>query len=328
MKTQKARKTLLRRFLDGVYTKEEASQALQYISDPDTNEIFDDLAADIWDESAVYRRAITDIQHEEYKREARKLLDRIERRRKHYWYRVGAIAASIVVLVVTTWGGFNFARNVFQPNVTYLEVSTSYGQKKQLLLPDGTQLVLNSCSRVRYPKQFADRERCIELEGEGYFKVAHDEDAPFIINTVRFNVRVLGTSFNVKSYEADEIVSVSVEAGKVQVDLPEAMMKLTASEQIRINAISNEYSMRRNSEQQIAVWIRGSLYFNSTPICDVAKELERAYNCSIRFDPNHKFENLISGEHDNKDLESVLKSIEYTSNIKYKKDGRNILLYK
>lgn len=328
MEEQKERIILLRRFLDGVYTKEEVSQVLQYISETETNGDFDDLAAEVWDESAVNSNMITDVQREEYKREARKLLAAIERRRKHSWYRLGAIVASIAIFVVVTWGGINFIRTAFSSEITYLEVSTSYGEKKQLLLPDGTQFILNACSRVRYPKQFANHERKIELEGEGYFKVAHDEDMPFIIHTVRFDVRVLGTSFNVKSYESDEVVSVSVETGKVQVNLPEAMMKLIACEQFRINTISNEYNKRIDNELRVAAWIRGGLYFNSTPIRDVAKELERAYNCRITFDPNHKFENLISGEHDNKDLESVLRSIEYTSSIKYKRDGRNILLYK
>ena len=67
---------------------------------------------------------------------------------------------------------------------------------------------------------------------------------------------------------------------------------------------------------------------SSTPINDVAKELERVYNCSISFAEGQVFKNLISGEHDNKSLEAVLQSIEYTSGIHYKKDGNKVLLYK
>ena len=58
----------------------------------------------------------------------------------------------------------------------------------------------------------------MELEGEGYFRVFHNEKQPFVVNTHRFDVRVLGTCFNVKSYSSDEVVSVDVESGKVQVD--------------------------------------------------------------------------------------------------------------
>ena len=169
--------------------------------------------------------------------------------------------------------------------------------------------------------------RKVELEGEGYFRVAHNEDMPFIVLTKRLDVLVLGTRFDVRSYSTDDIVSVSVESGKVQVDLPEAMMRLTAKEQVLINTVSGEYS-KKKEERGVAVWIKGSLRFNSTPIRDVAKELERVYNCQITFASGQEFDNLITGEHDNKSLESVLKSIEFISDINYKKEGRNILLYK
>ena len=117
-----------------------------------------------------------------------------------------------------------------------------------------------------------------------------------------------------------------MESGKVQVDLPEAMMRLKGKEQVLINTISGEYSKRRE-ERPVAIWKKGGLCFNSTPIRDVAKELERMYNCRITF-ADGKFNNLISGEHDNKSLEAVLQSIEYTSDIRYKKEGNRILLHK
>lgn len=167
----------------------------------------------------------------------------------------------------------------------------------------------------------------MELEGEGYFRVYHNEKQPFIVNTRHFDVRVLGTCFNVKSYSSDEVVSVDVESGKVQVDLPEAMMRLRAKEQILINTVSGEYN-KRHEERAVAVWRRGSLRFNSTPIRDVAKELERMYNCRITFTQGQEFNNLISGEHDNKSLEAVLQSIGYTSGIHYKRSGDQVLLYK
>ena len=178
-----------------------------------------------------------------------------------------------------------------------------------------------------YPDRFADKERRVELEGEGYFRVYHNEKQPFIVNTRHFDVRVLGTCFNVKSYSSDEVVSVDVESGKVQVDLPEAMMRLRAKEQILINTVSGEYN-KRYEERAVAVWRRGSLRFNSTPIRDVAKELERMYNCRITFTQGQEFNNLISGEHDNKSLEAVLQSFGYTSGIHYKRSGDQVLLYK
>lgn len=73
------------------------------------------------------------------------------------------------------------------------------------------------------------------------------------MRTKRLDVQVLGTRFDVKSYSTDEIVSVSVESGKVQVDLPEAMMRLTAKEQVLINTVSGEYSKKTEDRE----WLSG-----------------------------------------------------------------------
>ena len=118
-----------------------------------------------------------------------------------------------------------------------------------------------------------------------------------------------------------------MESGKVQVGLPEAMMRLRAKEQVLINTVSGEYNKRRE-ERTMAVWRKGNLRFNSTPIHDVAKELERMYNCRITFAEGQNFDNLISGEHDNKSLDAVLQAVEYTSGIHYKRMGNMIQLYK
>lgn len=254
------------------------------------------------------------------------MLKHIEHKKRTWFRRVMTIAASVAAVIAIVTGSISYFRYMSEQQITFAEISTSFGEKKRVELPDGTILVLNSCSQVRYPDSFQGDIRKVELEGEGYFRVAHNEDMPFIVQTKRLDVRVL-TRFDVKSYSTDEIVSVSVESGKVQVDLPEAMMRLTAKEQVLINTVSGEYS-KKKEERGVAVWIKGSLRFNSTPIRDVAKELERVYNCQITFASGQEFDNLITGEHDNKSLESVLKSIEFISDINYKKEGRNILLYK
>lgn len=327
MEDNKKEKVNLRRYLDDLYTKEEASLLLQSMKDAGNKDMMDELAAEVWEESGS-QQPVTDLEREKYKKEARLLLKRLEHKKRTWFRRVALVAASAAAVVAIVVGSIGYFRYINEEQVTYAEVVTSFGEKKQVTLPDGTLLILNSCSQVRYPNQFRGDIRKVELEGEGYFRVASNEEMPFIVKTGRFDVRVLGTRFDVKSYPTDEIVSVSVESGKVQVDLPEAMMRLTAKEQVLINTTSGEYNKKRE-EREVAAWIKGGLRFNSTPIRDVAKELERVYNCRITFAPDQKFDNLITGEHDNKSLEAVLQSIQFISgDIKYKKEGQNILLYK
>lgn len=326
MENGKEEKANLRRYLDDLYTKEEAKNLLNGLRNKENSELFDGLATEVWEESCTQQLG-TDLEREKYKKEAHELLKHIEHSKRTWFRRVVSVAASVAAAAFIILGSISHLNYMDKQKVTYAEISTSFGEKKQLLLPDGTTLILNSCSSVRYPSHFVGDTREIALEGEGYFKVAHNAKLPFIVKTENCDVRVLGTRFNVKAYPTDEIVSVSVESGKVQVDLPEAMMRLVAQEQVLINTISGEYS-KRKEDREVAGWIKGALRFNSTPIRDVARELERVYNCRITFAVDEEFNNLISGEHDNKSLESVLKSIEYVSGIKYQKQGRNILLYK
>lgn len=326
MKNTKEEKQKLRRYLDDIYTRNEASQLLDSLRDAENKDLLEEVTAEVWEASADHGRT-TRAEREEYKKEARQLLQSLEHG-KRIWFRRSAYAiASIAALLCLVFGSIHYYHYTNEQNTTYTLANTSYGEKKQVTLPDGTQLVLNSCSSLRYPSRFNGKERKVELEGEAYFRVAHNEDMPFIVTTRNFNVLVLGTHFNIKSYPKDEIVSVNVESGKVQVDLPEAMMRLTAREQVLINTLSGEYA-KKKEEREVAVWIKGGLRFSSTPIRDVARELERVYNCRITFAPEYEFTNLISGEHDNKSLESVLQSIEYVSGVKHKKEGKEIVLYK
>lgn len=326
MKEKGTDKSMLRRYLDDMYTREEACSLLSKLKDSASDEVLGELTAEVWEE-AVAQDFTIGPEREKYKKEAAQLLKRIEHKKRTWLRRITKTVAASVAVVCLIFGSLNLWNYMNRQEIVYLEAFTSYGERKQIQLPDGTLLTLNSCSRIRYPESFVDDERRVELEGEGYFQVYKNGKQPFIVNTSRFNVRVLGTRFDVKSYSSDEIVSVDVESGKVQVDLPEAMMRLQTKEQILINTASGEYSKRRE-ERSVAVWRKGGLRFNSTPIRDVAKELERMYNCRIAFSDGQEFNNLISGEHDNKSLEAVLQSIEYTSGIHYKKEGNNVLLFK
>lgn len=327
MEDSENNKSLFRRYVDNLYTTDDARRLIDQLQSREYDtDIIRELTDDVWEESSL-QQPHTDLEREQYKKEARLLLKHIEHKKRMWFRRVVWAAASVAAVVCLVFGSIGYLNYINKQQVTYWEASTSFGERKQVRLPDGTQLILNSCSRVRYPNHFTGKERKVELEGEAYFRVHRDEKQPFIVNTCRFDVRVLGTCFNVKSYSSDALVSVDVESGKVQVDLPEAMMRLRANEQVLINTVSGEYN-KRCEERSVAVWRKGGLRFNSTPIRDVAKELERMYNCRIVFAEGQSFDNLISGEHDNKSLDAVLQSIEYTSGIHYKQKGSQILMFK
>ncbi|MBQ8874465.1 MAG: FecR domain-containing protein [Bacteroides sp.] len=326
MKEQSEVNMLFQRYVDNLYTKEDVCNMFEIIRQPDNEQTLDKLANHVWEESEVQSMS-TGVECERYKKEAKQILKRIGTRKRNWMHRVAIYIAGISAMLCLIWGAVKYADYLTESQLIEMEVSTTYGEHKQITLPDGTVLVLNSCSKVRYPNRFISNERKIELEGEGYFNVKRKEDQPFVIITPCLDVRVLGTAFNVKTYAADELVSVSVESGKVQIDLPDAMLRLQAQEQMQLNTRTGNYN-KSSVEQKVALWRKGTLCFDRTPIRDVAKELERIYHCRITFAEGENFDNLISGEHENPNLEAVLRSIEYTSGIRYKKNGNNIFLYR
>ena len=326
MKEQEEKRKIWRRYVDGLYSRKDVKKLSEQLREPGISNLLTELMDEVWEETSI-SQPDDPARREEYKKEARRLLKRIKPRQQMAWRRFIRVAASLAAVVCLAWGGWEVWNTYSRSTINYVEISTSYGEQRDIRLPDGSQLVLNACSHLRYPEQFDGDERLVTLEGEAYFHVYPDADQPFLVETPHFNVRVLGTCFDVKSYTSDRLASVDVENGKVQVDLPDAMMRLTADERVLINTVSGEYAKQRE-EADVAVWRRGCLRFNRTPLADVARELERRYNCRIVFADTAGYDNLITGQHDNQTLEAVLRSIKITSGIHYRAEGDTIVFYK
>lgn len=329
MKETEISQQKIRRYLDNLYTTSEVPEMMKELGSPENKGLLEQLADETWSESLV-QDSNNDLKREEYRCEAALLLKELKPipKRNFTLKKIGSIAASIAAIIAISWGIIGYYGYIKDSNIIYTEVISLNGEKKIVTLPDGTVVNLNSCTRLKYPNHFTENERRVELSGQAYFSVIKNPDLPFVIKTSRFNVKVLGTKFDVKAYKGDEVVLVSVESGKVQINMPEAMMRLVANERASINTISGDYSKIKEEGQKVASWIHGTLRFNSTPIHDVAKELERVYNCKIQFAGSEDFSNLISGEHDNKGLTAVLQSIEYATGIKYRKEKNVYTLYK
>lgn len=319
-------------YLNDLYTKEDANKFFDSIEEQGNNELLEKSMKKIWEESE-FMMGLSDSINENYKKEASCMLKTKKRKYiripRKYLMRTIGVAASIIICIAG-FSGYKYLTHIHNQEIIFTEISTTYGETKTIILPDGTSVILNSCSNISFPDKFVNNERRIKLEGEAYFEVTRNEDQPFVINTRNFNVRVLGTTFNVQAYQGDEVQSVNVESGKVQIDMADAMSRLTANEQIVINTLTNDYAKVTGEDEDIAVWRKGFLHFDKAPVADVAKQLERLYNYRIVFENGQHFNNLISGEHDNESLEEVLESIRQVTGIKWK-TGNNkneIILYK
>lgn len=318
---------LLKRFVDGLYTRKDADDLLKHFHVGKYNTEISEAMDNVWEE--MEEDEVSSLQHQQYREEARLLLSRIRKPEKRFSFIPYLRYVAIVAVILSIgWGGFRLIRSNQEKVLTYTEVHVKNGEHKRIILPDGTSVTLNAGSYLRYPREFITDVRRIEMNGEAFFEVTRDEEKPFLIHTKDADVKVLGTSFNVKAFDMDEQLTVSVQTGKVQVDLPEAMMRLLPDEQFVMDKTKGEFQKRNEDARLSTVWIKGGLYFNRTPIRTVVNELVRMYNRTIEFAPGAEYDDYIYGEHDNKSLEAVLKSIQYSTDIKYRIENDKIVLYK
>jgi ferric-dicitrate binding protein FerR (iron transport regulator) len=152
-------------------------------------------------------------------------------------------------------------------------MTTPRGGTYQLILPDGTKAWLNAASSIRYPVVFAGGKREVEVEGEVYFEVAKDRKKPFVVDARDQHIRVLGTHFNVNSYDDESQGITTLLEGSVNVN-----NKLLSPGQ----SFSNGKVQNADTEKAIA-WTKGITYFNRTGINAMMREVSRWYDIDVEY---------------------------------------------
>lgn len=222
-------------------------------------------------------------------------------------------------------------------SITWIERVADRGEKVRFMLPDGTQVHLNSGSVLRYNNQYGSTVREVRLEGEGFFTVARNEEIPFLVHTGEVQTRVLGTSFNVRSYRGEDGTSIAVTHGRVSVEPiaqsarsgPESRVEpliLEAGQWADYDRNSDRLDLGEGDLEHRTAWNEGVLLYHDKKLAEVATELERWYGVSIRFESEALRECIIRGEHRNEVLENVLNAIGYAFDIDYRIEGRDVTL--
>lgn len=261
-------------------------------------------------------------------------------RKPHLWIRVA------VLLLVACTASLLYSSHVATQEVTetieYEQKETGSGEKMRFTLPDGTQVHLNAESRLEYTRQFAGGTRDVHLSGEAYFDVAHDAERPFRVHTDELTTRVLGTSFNVRSYPEDEQVVIAVASGSVAVSdveradggWGEGSAELSGKEPIVLRegqwlgytVASQRFETGAGDLSEYVAWNDGILLHHNKKLSYVATQLERWYGVEISFESEELKDCMIRGEYRNEILADVLVAIGYAFNIDYRIDGRQVTL--
>jgi ferric-dicitrate binding protein FerR (iron transport regulator) len=246
------------------------------------------------------------------------------------------------------------------PRLQYSELIVPLGSRVQFTLSDGTAVTLNAGSRLKYDNHFGIKERVVQLEGEGYFKVAKDASRPFTVKTLYLNVRALGTEFNVKAYPDDKTIETTLVEGSIKIEpisdkgnaeitVLKPNQKLTfykkdstiVDETVRSNGkIENIPQPMQNQNlasiprlvtenvnvEPVISWKENRWIIEKQSLSQIAVELERKFDVQIIFESERLKSFRFTGTIIAEPIDQVLQVMSISAPINFKLKGKVVTL--
>ncbi|OOG78207.1 FecR family protein [Algoriphagus sp. A40] len=236
------------------------------------------------------------------------------------WFRV----AGILILAFAFSVVFNLIYKEeipvkLPPVLVFQEHKTPPGVKSTMTLQDGSKVMLNSGSSIRYVKNFETDQRILFLEGEAYFEVAKDSLRPFSVITGSTKTTALGTAFNISSYK-NEDTNVSLVEGKVAVEVEENRVDLEKGEALKINRETGGIKKGQFDTELVLAWTKKKIIFQQVKMMEAIRVLENWYGVKFILKNKPKPDLLIFGVYEDEILENVLNGLSYTARFDYKID--------
>lgn len=209
----------------------------------------------------------------------------------------------------------------------YNTIEVPKGGQYQVTMSDGTKIWLNAMSSLRYPINFKAEERVVELVGEGYFEVAKNVLSPFRVNLAGQTIEVLGTHFNVSSYENDHAIRTTLLEGAVKVknDLHNKSILLSPGQQA-LN-IQGNFTVNTVDIEQAIAWKNGDFMFNNDNLESIMRSLERWYDIEVEYKNDKVKRTVLSGSVSRfENASQVFDILELTGLVHFKVEGRRVIV--
>lgn len=225
-------------------------------------------------------------------------------------------AASLLVICL----GFYFTKNTSQAYANHKMAKV--GERLTLLLPDSSTVILNSGSDVKYFSDFGEK-REVWLVGEAFFKVRHNKNSPFIVHTDAYDVKVLGTEFNINNKNNDK--TVSLEKGKVNVVLKESNdeINLLPTEELIWNSKTKAVTKRNFDVGKISAWKDNILILDDLKLQDALLKINQFYGVHFSTKDSAIANQHIKGAFKEQQLDEFIAALEFISNVTITKNGKN-----
>ena len=201
--------------------------------------------------------------------------------------------------------------------------------RKQVILPDGSLVILNSNSNLQVSTSFNSTDRIVQLAGEAFFKVRKNPAIPFTVITKTFSTTALGTSFYVHAQNENPVYSVDLLEGKVKLTstgASETTMYLEAGEQAKWSPVESKFVENNFDTLSLKQWVHGKISFDKTPIKQAISKLEKWYAVDIDLKLSKPGGVSITGDYINAPLDDVLKVICFSLSCKFIYSGNKIII--
>lgn len=234
-------------------------------------------------------------------------------------------AAAVSILIALTFSIVYFTQQ--EKTVQMLSRSTNQEQKATITLTDGTKVHLNVLSSISFPEQFDKNNRSVVVQGEAFFEVTPDKKRPFIVEANGVKTKVLGTSFNINSYNGDDVI-VAVKTGKVEVSAPEDnsnKVVLLPNQKATFERSSKNLLVEEVDMDYYLDWRNKTITFNLNSMEEVVTRLSRVYNMKIDLKGYQGNDCLIKASYPNDNLYSVLYGLQNLVDFEYTWKGEKTL---
>ena len=356
---------LLSRKLSGEATAEEIQELEHWLQTRPGDQYFSDILFEYWDSHHIISPIADTAPDQHFAHILEMAAENQEDivlspfRKKNKLLRLAkrmAIAASIAGLIVlsTVWM-LNRKRLPGTAKHTPVknEIMAKKGARTRMILPDGTQVWLNSDSKIQYNKSFDDTIREVTLDGEAYFDVVKNPKRPFIVHTSYIDIRVLGTAFNVKSYAQEKTIETTLIHGSVEVtnkNEPQlSKIILRPKEKLVFNKLETDFEKNGRTAEKPVVeknaivplpknvadtslketsWIYNRLDFEGDTFSELAVKMERWFNVKINFKDEKVANERLRGAFEDESLEEALKALQLITTFTYKQNNNEIEINK
>lgn len=314
---------IIKNFKNEISSEEQASLDL-WLADEKNCSVYQELYA-LWlsiiEEGIDYRSEADQLWS---KMESRMKKDEpkvIQLRRSSFQWLSGV--ASVLLILLLSFGGYTTSQ--WYKESTVVQTYSSLNGKSKVILPDGSNVWLNTESTLEYSTSFWSKKRNVRLKGEAYFEVKKDPDHLFVVKSNGFDVKVYGTTFNVAARENEPNVNVSLLSGSVVVENNLMSKKIVPGETAVCSKIKGSIEAVRTDVAFAAMWANESVHFERKSIKELSKYLSKWYGVKIILDPRIPETQAYTFSIKHEPLEEILRLMARINPIQYSFDEKNVV---